>query len=191
LSLTLSYGFWRTDELERLAKILRSAVDSMVKVENIVSDYYQGFSQDDIQKMINTVRLCRRHITISVIQIVLQYNDAVFFSYFNDVGDSFNLKGSPIPSGEKKTISDEGMVPFFNSTQIIKTCSSILISYLLEDKMLNSQQIMGELERDYLNVLVNLVFHVDREPFILSLENILPSDIKMYKTQFDSIQYVA
>lgn len=67
LSLTLSYGFWRTDELEKLSKILRSAVDSMVKVENIVSDYYQGFSQEDIQKMINTVRLCRRHITISVI----------------------------------------------------------------------------------------------------------------------------
>lgn len=50
---------------------------------------------------------------------------------------------------------------------------------------------MGEIERDYLNVLVNLTFHVDREPFVLSLENILASDIKMYKIPFDNLQFLA
>ena len=184
LAVTLSYGFWKASELEQLGKVLRSAVDSLVKVENIVSEYSSGFSTEDIQKMFQTVRLCRRFITVSVIQIILQYNDAVFISYFNAVGNSFSLKGTPDDQ-------QQNMLPFFSNTQIIKTCSSILINYLLEDKVLMDQKIMGEIERDYLNVLVNLTFHVDREPFILSLENIVASDIKMYKIQFDNLQFLA
>jgi hypothetical protein len=51
LAVTLTYGFWKASELEQLGKVLRSAVDSLVKVENIVSEYSSGFSTEDIQKM--------------------------------------------------------------------------------------------------------------------------------------------
>lgn len=94
LAVTLTYGFWKASELEQLGKVIRSAVDSLVKVENIVSEYSSGFSAEDVQKMFQSVRLCRRFITVSIIQIIIQYNDAVFISYFNDVGTSFSLRGS-------------------------------------------------------------------------------------------------
>lgn len=67
LSVTLTYGFWKASELESLGKVLRSAVDSLVKVENIVSEYSSGFSTEDVKMMFQSVRLCRRFITVSII----------------------------------------------------------------------------------------------------------------------------
>ena len=153
LSVTLSYGFWKITEIHELVQVLRSSISSFLKIETLVNEFGSDFTKAEIKEIVLSMKLCRRYTTVSLIQMILQFNDTMFVSQFSNVGKGFGIRKT-----DEEEIDEDELLPFFKNNHFIKDCSAILLNYLLKDQELLGFKVIGVIERSYLRKLVNLVF---------------------------------
>lgn len=177
LRTTLEYGFWNISEIENLLKQLKSSVFYFLKIEIMVQEMQGQLTPHDLGKIIDSLKLCRQNTAICLFQIILILNDAVFVNNFKDLGDGFQISKDLLEGLKTENI----LTPFFNNPNIIKYCSSILLNYLLKNDRIAGVELNGDQEKDYLNTLVNQIFQIDKEPFMLSIENMDQYDVWLYK----------
>ncbi len=98
--------------------------------------------------------------------MVIIENDTFFLRKFSNIGQGFKIPQSIIAN-----IKGESEI-FFNNKIFIKHCSTILLNYLLKKDSIIGMDLNNQKSQEYIAILINQLFQVEREPFVLSLENI-------------------
>lgn len=177
IAISLEYGFWSVAEAIELVEEVHIAIPALIRIEEIISEMRDTFTPQELDDVLECLRMTRKSICVIIIQSIFLINDNCLISKFDVEREVYSFES--MKSGEKLFFEE----PFF-----MKYISTIALNYLLRDNNFLDKKLLKKSDKDYLKVLCNLMFHVKRDPYLLSIEYIDFVDIMNYNNNDVEIQ---